>query len=133
MENPADKPVFDETLIAPCGMNCGICRAYLRLKDPCHGCSDAAQNLPKTRMNCRLRICRKRTSKYCFSCDEFPCDRLKRLDTRYRTRYGMSEIENVRNIRDNGIDAFLREEYRRWVSGQGILCVHDKKFYPGRR
>ncbi len=84
-------------------------------------------------MNCRLRLCGGRTNKYCFSCDEFPCDRLKRMDTRYRTKYGMSEIENLQNIRENGMDEFLREELRRWVSDQGVFCVHDKKFYPRRR
>jgi hypothetical protein len=25
-------------LVAPCGMNCGICRAYLREKNKCPGC-----------------------------------------------------------------------------------------------
>jgi len=29
---------FDESLIAPCGMNCGTCIAYLRVKNTCPGC-----------------------------------------------------------------------------------------------
>jgi len=116
-------------LIAPCGMNCAICRAYLRQKNPCHGCRDAALNKPETRIHCRLRVCEKRTGDFCYTCAEFPCDRLKHLDKRYRTRYGMSEIENLEYIRDNGIRKFLTKEREKWVSEQGIFCVHDKKFY----
>jgi hypothetical protein len=123
---------FDDTLIAPCGMNCGICRAHLRPRNPCHGCNDAEQNWPVTRVNCQLRTCGKRTGRFCFSCTEFPCDRLKRLDARYRARYGMSEIENLECIRDRGLEAFLEEERGKWVSDRGVLCVHDRKRYPGR-
>jgi hypothetical protein len=55
---------------------------------------------------------------------------LKRLDTRYRTRYGISEIENLQEIRDIGLVKFLEKERMRWVSDNGVLCVHDKKYYP---
>jgi len=118
-----------QNLIAPCGMNCGICKAYLRENNPCHGCNKAQENKPKTRVNCRLRVCRKRTGKFCCHCPEFPCDRLRHLDKRYRTRYGMSEIENLEFIRKNGIRKFVAAERKRWVTEQGIFCVHDKQYY----
>jgi uncharacterized protein YdhG (YjbR/CyaY superfamily) len=124
-----EKLPFDDTIIAPCGMNCGICKAHLRQHDPCHGCTYADQNQPKTRINCRLRLCDKREGKFCYTCAEFPCARLKRLDTRYRTRYGMSEIENLEYIRDHGMEKFIENEQTRWVLDQGVLCVHDKKYY----
>jgi hypothetical protein len=120
---------MDYKLIAPCGMNCGICRAHLRQNNPCPGCNYPDKNKPKTRSQCKLLLCDKRTGKFCFSCAEFPCDQLKRLDTRYRTKYGMSEIDNLEYIRDNGIKKFIEAENRKWVSGKGILCVHDKKYY----
>ena len=41
----------------------------------------------------------------------------------------MSEIENLKCIRDNGMKNFIEEEYKKWVSDRGILCVHDKKYY----
>jgi len=123
------KIVFDDKLVAPCGINCGICQAYLRKNNPCHGCNYAEQNRPKTREHCGLRICTKRKDKFCYSCDEFPCDRLKHLDKRYRTRYGISEIDNLICIRDKGIKSFIEEESKRWISDEGILCVHDKKYY----
>jgi hypothetical protein len=124
-----DAPRFDETLVAPCGMNCGVCRAYLRPKHPCRGCADAEQNLPKSRENCRMRLCTERTGRFCYDCAGFPCDRLKHLDRRYRTRYGMSEIENLECIRDHGIERFLENERARWVSDRGVLCVHDRRYY----
>ena len=116
-------------LIAPCGMNCGICRAYLRAKNPCFGCDHIEKNTPKTRVHCQLRICKERTGKFCYDCAQFPCDRLKHLDKRYRTRYGISEIENLIFIRENGIKIFLEQERKKWVSEKGVLCVHDKKYY----
>lgn len=116
-------------LIAPCGMNCGICRAYLRHRNPCHGCNNVDKNQPKTRVNCRLRICTKRKGEFCYNCAEFPCNSLKHLDKRYRAKYGMSEIENLNYIRNNGIKKFIEKENKKWISNQGILCVHDKKYY----
>jgi hypothetical protein len=121
--------IFDPKMIAPCGMNCSICKAHLRQSNPCNGCFYAERNLPKTRAKCKLRLCGKRKGRFCYSCKEFPCDRLKRLDDRYRMRYGMSEIENLKFIKDKGIEKFMGREQRRWSSGNKILCVHDRKYY----
>jgi hypothetical protein len=120
---------INENLIAPCGMNCAICKAHLRQRNPCHGCRDAGQNKPKTRAQCRLRLCNKRTGFFCYECTEFPCDLLRRLDLRYRTRYGMSEIENLMFIRDHAMRAFLQRERKRWICEEGTLCIHDNKYY----
>jgi len=124
-----NKPVFIDEIIAPCGMNCGVCKAYPRKKNSCHGCNFVDGNHLKTIVFCRLRTCARRTGKFCFTCDEFPCERLKHLDKRYRTRYGMSEMDNLRYIRDYGVKRFLEQEHERWVSDKGILCVHDKNDY----
>ena len=48
--------------------------------------------------------------KYCYECDEFPCQRVKHLDKRYRTKYGTSVIGNLTSIREIGIDQFIRLE-----------------------
>lgn len=120
---------FGYKLIAPCGMNCGICRVHLRQNNPCCGCNYAEQNRPKTRTCCKLRLCDKRRGKFCFSCKEFPCGRLVRLDERYRRRFGMSEIENLEYIRNYGIRKFTSRERQKWISKKGIFCVHDGKYY----
>ncbi len=120
---------ISSSLIAPCGMNCGICRAHLREKNPCHSCYETQPNSPKTRAFCPMRLCQERKGRFCFDCAQFPCDRLKRLDKRYRTKYGMSEVENLVFIRDQGMDEFIRNERKRWESPQGLLCVHDGRYY----
>jgi hypothetical protein len=116
-------------LIAPCGINCGVCAAYLRVKNPCPGCRVPDPNKPVTRLRCKIKTCRtfqNGSAKYCFECKDFPCDVLKHLDKRYRTRYHMSEIENLEYIRDNGIRKFLKYEEKRWTCSKcgGTICVH---------
>jgi len=51
------------------------------------------------------------------------------MDKRYRTKYGMSEIENLEFIRENGIRKFTVMERTKWISSKGIFCVHDRKYY----
>lgn len=121
-------------LIAPCGMNCGICMAYLREKNKCPGCRGANSKKPVTRIRCKIKTCTfflKSKAKYCFECGRFPCDSLKHLDKRYRTNYGMSMIENLENIKENGIRKFINSEATRWACPEcgGIICVHNKKCY----
>jgi hypothetical protein len=124
---------FNAHLIAPCGIHCGVCKAYLREKNRCNGCRNLQQNLRKSIAACRMRLCDKREGMFCSSCNEFPCAHLRHLDERYRKRYDMSEIEDLIAIRDNGVEKFLETEYAKWCSVKGILCVHDKKYYGIRK
>ena len=116
-------------LIAPCGMNCGVCMAYLREKNACTGCRGVNTYKPVTRVRCKIKNCTKFCSgkaKYCFECKNFPCDVLKHLDTRYRTKYNMSMIENLENIKNFGIRKFIKNEEVRWACSKcgGKICVH---------
>ena len=117
------------TLIAPCGMNCRLCIAYARDKNACPGCRGDDRDKPKTRVICRVKTCEKIQQgnvKYCFSCDRFPCDRLDHLDERYRTKYGMSMIDNLMHIKKSGIRHFVKNEKEKWTCpecGQ-LICVH---------
>jgi hypothetical protein len=100
-------------LIAPCGMDCHLCMAYGRRRNPCPGCRGNESGKPKTRISCRIKTCGKLAKggfSYCFACDTFPCASLTHLDQRYRARYGMSMIENLRQIRGSGIRRFIRNE-----------------------
>ena len=121
-------------LIAPCGMNCGICRAYLREKNKCPGCRENDSNKPITRIKCKIKTCiffLENKTKYCFECDKAPCDNLKHLDKRYRTKYTMSMIENLESIKKLGIRKFVKNETARWACSEcdGTICVHDRKCY----
>lgn len=119
------------TLIAPCGMNCRLCCAYTREKKACPGCRGDDSVKPKTRVTCRIKNCEKiRQGKvrYCFRCDGFPCDRLNHLDERYRTKYGMSMIDNLVHIKKFGIRNFIEQERERWACSKcgEIICVHKE-------
>ena len=124
------------TLIAPCGMNCRLCRAFTRDKKACPGCTDDDHFKPQTRAMCRIKLCEKMAGKYCFSCDSFPCARLSHLDKRYRTKYGMSMISNLEHIRKFGIRNFIRNKKEKWTCPEcgGLLCVHEPKcLYCGEK
>jgi len=122
-------------LIAPCGMNCNLCLGYLREKNRCPGCNNIhnIDNKRECRVKCIIRNCQilqQNTLKYCSSkCQKFPCTRLKNLDKRYRTKYGMSMIENLKTIEKNGIKDFIRQEEKKWIKGDKIFCVHRKVYF----
>ncbi len=65
-------------------------------------------------------------------CENYPCRRLKNLDKRYRTKYGMSMLENLEFIRENGVRKFVKREQKRWKKDGQIYCVHRKKYYNNR-
>ena len=117
------------SLIAPCGMNCGICLGHMREKNVCPGCSSKSNNKPSYCTRCSIYNCdlrKKMNIKYCFSCSRYPCRRLRDLDKRYRSKNGMSMIHNLENIRKYGIRKFVREEKEKWkcVNCGSLLCVH---------
>ena len=116
-------------LIAPCGMNCRLCSAYTRDRKACPGCRGDNSSKAISCVSCRIKNCEKMPNgkiKYCFGCASFPCVRLKHLDKRYRTKYAMSMIGNLENIREFGIRQFIRNEKKRWPCPQcgEMLCVH---------
>lgn len=119
-----------ETLIAPCGMNCRVCVSFQRPKNPCLGCRnmDEIIYLTKGSRVCVIKHCPEQVSEagFCVECGKFPCKRLKDLDKRYRTKYHMSMIENLRSIQENGMTSFLETEENRWKCPDcsSIVTVH---------
>jgi len=116
-------------MIAPCGMNCALCIGHIRQKNRCEGCGGNGYNKPHACRNCRIVLCEKRKEidhGFCYDCPTFPCYRMKQLDKRYRTKYGMSMIENLTYIRNHGMEAFLKHEEERWRCGEcgATLSVH---------
>ena len=119
---------LNKKLISPCGINCGLCLHYLREINKCPGCFSGRKVNQKC-IKCNIKLCKDRKEEFCYSCDKFPCERLKRLDKRYREKYDVSVIENLELIRDKGMDEFIKSEKKRWQSIEGVLCMHDKKYY----
>jgi hypothetical protein len=116
-------------LIAPCGINCRLCMAYIRDKNACPGCRGDDTTKSKSCVLCKIKNCEKIASgqsKYCFDCNDFPCARLVHLDKRYRTRYATSPIENLIYIKENGIKKFTGNENKKWACPAcgSMLCMH---------
>jgi len=122
-------------LIAPCGMNCSLCIAYqFREKDLnrkgfhrtyCPGCIPRGKNCTHMADSCQLLA--KGLVRFCYECDSYPCKRLKVLDKRYRTKYHMSMIENLRTIKEHSIESFLRKEEKKWKCSDcgDTICCHN--------
>jgi len=85
-------------LIAPCGINCRLCRAYDREENSCPGCRGEDRLKPEYCVHCKIKTCdvaQDGEFKYCFECESYPCKRLRQLDRRYRSKYGMSMVETL--------------------------------------
>ena len=129
---------FVSELIAPCGMNCALCRAYNAFihgvprqrgkVTHCAGC------LPRAK-NCYIKRGCKKLSKHqiqsCSECETMPCNNLDHLDRRYRKRYSMSMVENLKIIKAQGIEEFLKSQAERYTCSNcgDVVCVHDGKCY----
>jgi hypothetical protein len=124
------------TIIAPCGMNCNLCIAYLREKNKCPGCNLQGNPDSDYFKKCSIKNCdiiRDNKWKFCSpKCNKFPCQRLKSLDKRYKTKYGMSMIENLKFILEYGIRQFITREKQRWTKGDKIFCVHKRGYIDQR-
>ncbi|MBI4334624.1 MAG: DUF3795 domain-containing protein [Chloroflexi bacterium] len=126
---------MEEKLIAPCGMNCAICSAYLAYTHKvkargirmayCAGCRPRDKQCAFLKKNCQLLLDRRIT--YCYECQDFPCERLRRIDHRYRTFFRMSMIENLERIMEDGIKEFLHSEEEKWRCPQcgQVICCHN--------
>lgn len=131
-EWPVKANTIPSWLVAPCGMNCRLCHAYVRKKNACPGCRAGDDSKSKSCIACPIKNCEtivKGRIKYCSECSNFPCARLKHLDKRYRTRYGMSTIDNLAAIRSLGVRRFIEEEKKRWACPEcgEFLCVHKAR------
>lgn len=115
--------------LAPCGVICDLCLAAQRTKNPCAGCNSTG-NKPSHCVNCGIKTCSRRPGDYtlaCLDCADFPCRRLKDLDKRYISRYGVSPLDQLRNARTQGVEAFIHRQAQVWqCEGCGaLLCVHS--------
>ncbi len=116
-------------MIAPCGMNCGTCMAFLRVKNHCPGCRGPKGQKPGGCAKCIVYNCKKlkdKKSGFCFSCPDFPCRRVKALDKRYSTKYNTSFIANLKFIEEKGLVKFLKAETNKWKCKKcgGAICCH---------
>jgi len=122
---------YSNNPIAPCGLNCTICHAYLREKNTCPGCYSVDENRWISIARCTIRksdTWKTNESGFCYECEKYPCKRMKQLDRRYSSRYGVSNLRNLEYIRENGLPAFYEKEKVQWSCPQcgGTICVHKR-------
>ncbi len=134
--------MIDRRLVASCGMNCAICSAYLAYKNNlpkvpgksthCPGCRPRKKQCAFVMKQCPddRKILRGKIE-FCFECNCFPCAGLERLDDKYRLRYGASMIDNLKEIKRDGLDQFIKNQVRKYkCSACGeLISVHSKKCY----
>jgi hypothetical protein len=125
---------MEEVLIAPCGMNCGVCQGYLAMKNDlikqgvkvryCAGCRSRKNPCAFQK---RCEKLKKGRLKYCCECDEFPCKNLEPINKRYRKNYHMSMIENLSYIKEHGMTKFLEKEAEKWKCPEcgGVISCHN--------
>jgi hypothetical protein len=122
--------VFQRSHIAPCGINCGTCKAYQRVRNKCSGCMSDQGPKVNHCMTCNIRYCESLTntvSKFCSECGIFPCLKIRKIDKRYQVSYETSLIQNLRRIDKIGIESYLQLETERWKCSDcgSLLCVHE--------
>jgi len=128
-----------EYLVGHCGIYCGACRTYLVLKKDllkikgykrgCKGCI-----LQNKKCAFIVRDCpqlRKKEIEYCFECEKFPCQNLKRMDNIYLTRYNVSLLENLKKIKEVGVNKWVGEQAILYTCPEcgGEICIHDSECY----
>lgn len=126
---------MNEELIAPCGMNCGICSGHLAYKHDvksqgirmpyCPGCRPRDKKCAFLKKRCHLLSAGQ--VQYCYQCPDFPCPSLSHLDKRYRTLFRMSMIENLEYIKQHGTKQFLKQQEENWKCDAcgAVICCHN--------
>jgi hypothetical protein len=122
---------MSEELIAPCGINCGVCRFYLGkakglYKSKTSGCAGCIPTNEGCNYQGGCEFLNNKMVRFCFECAHFPCKQLEKLNKRYSTKYHTNLIDNLLNIKKNGIGNWLREEEQRWKCREcgGTVSLH---------
>ncbi len=121
-----------ENMIAPCGLNCAICKRALDKESPCPGCLGESESKPDFCANrCLIKKCAIRANlvdRFCDTCERYPCADVMEKETRYAIAYPLTEspIGNLAYLRQNGMDVLLDREKARWTCPAcgGTVAVH---------
>ena len=124
--------MFTAEMIAPCGLDCSLCKRALSETDPCPGCLGPDKNKPEfCSEKCGIILCRKRTGRgytYCDECPDYPCTDVMEKESRYTSKYPLYESpgKNLRDIRELGMEKFLENERKQWTCSEcgHVVCVH---------
>jgi len=112
------------SMVAPCGIDCGICELYLCKDDqnlynyllqlgipeeklPCPGCRAIEGNCPVKPTVCDTWTCIKENElEFCSACTDFPCNRLQPCADRADVLPHNLKVFNLCLINQIGLKAF---------------------------
>lgn len=128
-----------ETLIAPCGLNCAACSKYLAYRhnltrSQCRGCRPENKKCSYLFEKCS-GINRSQpgtaASRFCFECDQYPCDQINRMDRRYRSSFGVSVRDNLDVIQKRGAAVFVEEQSEKYRCSrcENTISIHNRKCF----
>ena len=131
--------MVDNNLAAPCGIYCGACRQYLLwkkdlleergYKQGCKGCRIRNKNCAFIRRDCPTL--RKKEIDFCYECDQFPCQKLQKIDIHYQEKYSVNMVKTLKRIEEIGVEKWLQEQEELYTCPEcgGEICVHDAECY----
>ena len=113
------------SLVAPCGIDCGICELYTcrenaRLfsaltargipqeKIPCDGCRAIGGNCPVIPEECETYHCvQEKKVEFCYECSDFPCEKLHPSSKRADVLPHNMKVYNLCTIKRVGVEDFV--------------------------
>jgi hypothetical protein len=126
-------------LVAPCGIDCGICELHICKNDaqllnamiakgipkeklPCKGCRSIEGECPVIGGVCETYTCvKEKKVAFCFECAEFPCTKLHPSADRADMLPHNMKVFNLCTIKQKGLDGFVRnspEIKKRYYKGK---------------
>lgn len=114
-------------LVAPCGIDCGICEMHLAGKNeqlfnylvasgipkeilPCKGCNASGGKCPIMPGTCATYECtREKGVSICSDCNDFPCMKLAPAADRSDKLPHNLKVFNLSTIKTKGLEAFTQE------------------------
>lgn len=121
---------IESKMIAPCGVNCLACSAYLNKKHPCPGCrASSEEHKRKSCRNCIKKKCAfDKGLTWCFECTCFPCSRIKDLNKRYKQNYEVDLVQNGLDAQQN-MELLMEAQRKRFSCQQcgGVIDQHHRK------
>lgn len=125
-------------LVAPCGIDCGICELYTSRNDarlfsaltlrgipaeklPCDGCRAIGGNCPVIKEKCETNDCvAEKKVEYCFDCSDFPCVKLHPSSKRADVLPHNMKVFNLCTMKRDGVESFV-----------GQSSEFKKRYYAG--
>ena len=114
-------------LVAPCGIDCGICELYMACHDeklmnyliskgipkavlPCEGCKPNGGHCPIHPGECATYTCaQEKEVEHCVDCTDFPCPMLHPAADRAEVLPHNLKVFNLCTIKRDGINEFVKD------------------------